>query len=483
MKLKRILQFSALTIILSFSLVSCKFIEEIWTNIFSKPIPDKPRIEIPNQMIVSFPEGTSQAQKEQARKNLIEKYRGNYNPSFDLTVKQTCQCDTLELWESPIPFIIIEGHDGNAQVKPPPVGGQGDGISVEFANSLSYNYEIDSYEADIAANPHIIPTPDAPNKIGYEKKSNENPIKIAIMDTGFDTTKVQPFGLLLKSKDMVNCPLESPEGSPKGSWNFLKNNNNVYDDHIRADGKLAQHGTWVTQLLLEELGPRNVQIVSMKVLDEHKRGTLFSLLCAINYAIHSNVKAINMSLGYYGVESTSVLLRKYMQKLADAKIWVFASAGNESPRADSVEKYYKPNIRNIRSLDERDFKFYPACLSSEFDNIITITSTQLTGQVCDTQNFSPKYVNVGEKTDAFATPNSPFSCGFYSINSKSGNNRNNNEYLAGSSFATPIFAGKFLKTLQDFNNNPNLRRKEIIKKLKSAGTNFGQIEEENIINR
>lgn len=386
------------------------------TNPTDASIPPKDTTDIrriPNQVIVSFPKGTSEENKENARKAFVDSQKVHI-PDFNITVIKKCECDTLELWEANKELIF--GQDGIAGNRPPPVKGEGD--KVPGANGYFSNYIISE---DLPKTPV-----DLASQMTYSNDNSKSLLKIAVMDTGLDTSKIDSEGLVMLPES-TDCP--------KGSWNFVDSSQpkNFHDDHT------SQHGTWVTQLLLDRLGSNNVQILALKVLDKDKKGDLFSLLCAINHSIRNNVTAINMSLGYYGQENA--LLKKYMAALKEKNIWVFAAAGNADELADNEEKQINRGV-NFRDLDARHNKFYPACFSKDFDNIITVTSIQNGGNVCSNQNFSAKYVNVGVMTDLQIVTDiqgrtrQENNCGFnYS-----------DVYLNGSSFATPILAGKFLKT-------------------------------------
>jgi hypothetical protein len=250
--------------------------------------------------------------------------------------------------------------------------------------SLNYRVNIDNLDKELPTR----------NFFKYNART-----KVAIFDSGLN-------GNAVASTNANTCP--------NGSWNFIDNNNNISD--------ATNHGTMVTKLLTNNTQNILPQIYSYKVLDQNK-GSLFHVMCGIRAAIENKVNFANMSLGYYGLENK--MFTRYMQELNKNNIWTFVAAGNvEAP------------INTSRDLDTMKQKFYPAVYSNSMEKVITVSSATKSERgwdVSSNQNYSPKLVNIVVGTDSanffFTTANGA------------------KVSLTGSSFATPILAGKFISAV------------------------------------
>lgn len=273
---------------------------------------------------------------------------------------------------------------------------------------------------------------------------------IAVLDTGLEPglLETRPDLLWQNPKetrgdgkdDDANCFIDDRNG-----WNFTDQNANPADGH--------GHGSFVSYLILSQLTnpainkkyaqvASNVRLMPLKVLDNYNRGSLFNLLCGMEYARRNGANLVNASLGYYGQEEPIFL--KYIARLRRAGIPIITAAGNRVDEVDSQEEaaqQYQFNQTLTPRTDIRDLgmrrsgAFYPAAFTNQNSstaNLITATtvSHHLYGKplwlrVCANQNYSPKFVDIGivprKKGCGFAV------CGFSQT---------------GSSFATAVLTGK-----------------------------------------
>ena len=257
---------------------------------------------------------------------------------------------------------------------------------------------------------------------------------VGVLDTGIDPALAS---IIFKSTGPVSCP-----GPDAGSgWNFINNSKDVTDDYP------ARHGTVVTQFILDQAAKftnNDVKILPVKVFDAAGTTNLSVILCGLAYAKDRGAQVINASFGFYarrtnsavdGIDSAGLLLEKYVEKYLTANhILLVAAAGNTEPYESDVF-IPNPNVpATWRNLDS--VSFYPASLSRRLPNVIAVTTTypDNSGQVSPNQNFSPNVVGIGVVGDRFIGP--PGSdCVF-------ANPIDNSTASNGSSFATPIAAGK-----------------------------------------
>lgn len=222
----------------------------------------------------------------------------------------------------------------------------------------------------------------------------------------------------------------------------------------------ARHGTSVTAIIQQN--GDDAPVLPVKVFDNIGFATLFDALNGFNYVLrrcrHTNIRVVNASW-IFGQDNP--LLRRKIEQLQNAGVFVIAAAGNEGQTSS-------------RSLDE--IPLYPACYSQEFKNVITVTSIRktylrpdllsvredslvgkalghavrlglfsfleraddLTGAVLPTagyvavENYSPRFVNVGV-VSTFGYFRSPFW---------------KSPIIRGSSFACAFVAGFVIRQLR-----------------------------------
>jgi hypothetical protein len=232
---------------------------------------------------------------------------------------------------------------------------------------------------------------------------------LAVIDTGIDTT--------LFSSGINNIIWKAPAGLttltnfiyPAGAGGFQ-------DDHFNY------HGTNVSSIILNEFADVSYpRLMVLKAMDSLGSGTVFSVSCAMSYAIQNKASLINMSFGYFGNRDT--VLAKYFSLANKDSITLVCAAGNASGARE--------NLCNAVVNPNNELKpghlFFPACFSKEFPaNVITVVGLNEVPSPCHYQNYSNDYVTLGVK-------NSINCCFFNSLISATS--------IEGSSFSTPVASG------------------------------------------
>jgi hypothetical protein len=333
-----------------------------------------------------------------------------------------CPCDPLLCNYNFLIFNATGGSGGsvNPPPKPPGGGGSGDLIKIlKLINLVAKNNWLDNNLAD-TKNEYI-----DSNKVvlAITKPIDLHKI-IGIMDTGLDPSYFDGTITPLLWKD---------KGQPTIA-NFLVspvNLQNGFDDHIE------KHGTAVTALILNNLkhAKQYPRFMILKVLDNNKQGTTFSVSCALSYAIQKHVTLVNASLGYYG--EIDSILRRYLIKAKG--INVLAAAGN-TPGPHGGTLCGSGTNNHLGATTAK--LFYPACFSRQMTNVISVTSISSITTDCKFQNYSKKFVSIG-------VLNIKESCCKFSVPFL------NAEY-EGTSFATPIVTGKMMTKMINSGSLPAL---------------------------
>src|SRR6185312_12759085 len=378
---------------------------------------------------VLFNAGTNAADRNQAMDSLsqyITDYINNYNinTGSHFAVDQyvlSCPCDS-SLWNlSAIPVM----GSGQAPILPPPpksgggLGGNGDAIAyVNQNNSFTVDSTMSLYDS-VQTNA----------KIHLDNSGIDKSKILAVMDTGLDST--------LFEKRFAGLLWNAPNGRTLRNFQFF--NNGLALDYYFDDEK-NKHGTAVTAIALQAMEGGNPplrvkpRIMVLKVLDHNKKGSTFTVSCALSYAIQQHATLINASLGYYSKGETDSVLQ-YYAGLADSAspnpIPVLAAAGNLPGRHD-MPLCGDPHPGNELSAKRL---FYPACFSTKYTNVISVTGLRDPQSSCFYQNYSNTYISIGVVTN----PGSSNCCRFPVEFLKSG--------YEGSSFATPVISGKIMGCL------------------------------------
>src|SRR2546423_6494361 len=357
-------------------------------------------------------EGTSHQSASDAIlsvENYILNYLKNINPDWRANFQVFfCPCDSL--------LYNLAAHpvDGVGQSVSPPAGGpqppapSGDILYVNLNNPLdqddvySRDYKLDSAKINL-------------------RPANEPSSKVlAIIDTGIDTTRL--------NSDMRKLIWQPPAGGLK-LFNFLGGNPiDFKDDHP------VKHGTAVAVLALNAISDGAYpQLMVLKALDKNKKGSTFTVSCALSYAIQNKADVINASLGYYEMQrNVDLILKEYLLKCDTVKpkrIYVFAAAGNLPGPHPSSAYCSHPGIGNELNPNRL---FYPACFSDRMNHVISVTGLSDPRTGCFFQNYSKQFVTLG-------VLNQTGCCKFYVPFLAAG--------YEGSSFATPVATGMAMRLL------------------------------------
>ncbi len=354
--------------------VSCNNKESKLTILISKI--DSPQVS----WNILFKPGTDSLARNTAINNIIssvEKYYRNYikknRKDYVLLLNPIvwCPCDSL-LYN--ISFSVINGSGGSV-ITPPPsknIAGSGDIVA-----NISDNIPITE-----------------PNKIDTLEHNKRKEIVqnlyidsskiLAIIDSGIDTT--------LFTGEVKNL-IWSDRSAAITIYNFLPSKPiQDFSDQTRE-----KHGSAVTAVALNaiENASRYPKIMILKALNEKNEGSTFSVSCALSYAIQKKANVINLSLGYYGVADS--VLYHYLKLCNSAKpvIEVFAAAGNTTDVHNASDLCNPNSLHHNNMLAAGHTMFYPACFTTEFNNMISVTQLNQPNKPCYYQNYSNQLVSLG----------------------------------------------------------------------------------------
>jgi hypothetical protein len=139
-------------------------------------------------------------------------------------------------------------------------------------------------------------------------------IKVAVLDTGVDTTHPMFAGRL----------------APSAEWkDFVDNDSNPQEAGSPSDRAFG-HGTGVAGIILQ-VAPR-ATILPIRVLNQSGSGNLDAVVQGVDWALQRGANVINLSLGS---DNNQVSLENVLKLAASRGVYVVASAGNEA-REDGV---------------------------------------------------------------------------------------------------------------------------------------------------
>lgn len=227
-------------------------------------------------------------------------------------------------------------------------------------------------------------------KIDYS--DNDKEVKVAVLDTGIN----QSHEAFKKSQIADRLDMEK-------SYDYVNDDADPTDD----DG----HGTAVAGVIAEST-PKNIKIVSMKVMDENGEGYFSDIMQAIDDT-YTEVDVINLSLGTALSEFSEddlTILEAFFEKVYDAKCIVVCAAGNEH----SAVSYPGASA-------------YTLCASA----------------INSSGNFASSFSNYGDEVD-FALPG---------VNLTLPDYEGNTSYttMSGTSFSCPFLASAVALVKTDYN--------------------------------
>ncbi|HFC00734.1 MAG TPA: T9SS type A sorting domain-containing protein, partial [Phaeodactylibacter sp.] len=301
-------------------------------------------VYIPNQVVVQFKASATPLQRQHLR------------DSLGASLKESCVCERLELWEFGAAGDTGLSGSGNSigineGVKGAKTSAQVDGIDL---NRYNFNQMKDSITTPLGW------LSDAPNGIG---SAPPEALRIGVLDTGIDYKHPDLQAYIYLYDDADNCLEDDFVG-----WNFVDSTNNVYDDH--------SHGTHVSGIIVNNLKENSpnceFRIIPYKTHDSHGAANLFDVTCATYQALADSVSVINDSWGFYG--DSSIILSNAIDTVRKFDILIVAASGNDS-------------------LDLSNHPQYPACYAAS--NILTVGSYETPDiQHSVFSNYDPASVDI-----------------------------------------------------------------------------------------
>jgi hypothetical protein len=365
----------------------------------------------------------------------LRKWVQGYNPSTILSFEyHHCPCDSL-LTNMDVTAVFPSGQPVNPPPTKPPIGPSGD--FTVGNNFMTYTPEFrDSTRSNIPDSAQY------PLKLTTLATGSKPPRLLAVIDTGLDTVRYHNgYPGSIWDGDLL--------------WKDPIRKKTIYDVVIGEDTNelrdqtIARHGTAVTEIALNQIHfnrGATPKIMSIRAFDDSEIGSIYTVSCAMSYAIQNNADFINASWGYYGLVDS--ILLKYLL-LADAKnIRVVAAAGN-TPGSHAPGNICSPLINNnndLKNLAYAGMLFYPAALAPEIGNLVSVTQLHYkpasTGPIaihpCYYQNFGAEYVTVGAID---LSPTGSYCCELKTLIMMNP--------IEGSSFATPTITAHLMNALQD----------------------------------
>lgn len=300
---------------------------------------------------------------------------------------------------------------------------------------------------------------------GNTPQRRKQEIVIAVLDTGVDTSLVDPQ-YLWKENDKTaaaECFKHVHEG-----WNFVGNNAVYHDDNPN------KHGSIVSQYIINQfrdVKENGVKIMPLKTHDKDGIGDLFGTICAINFAIAKGAQIINASWGFYYYYETPIPYLKTLIAgvLRKKGILFVTAAGNKIEADDAIARQIYQMEHGVVLTDDqlRDLaihNFYPANLSTGTNSVITVTTTD-GNAVSLTQNYSRKFVDMGVIADQVTRTGMRFELPFETGAGP--------EFIGGSSFATAIASGIIGAYSKKSLYVPNIKKSDFLSALQAQPNDEG----------
>jgi len=234
------------------------------------------------------------------------------------------------------------------------------------------------------------------------------PVVVAVIDSGINLLHPN-VPLFLKTN-----PLEINGNQLDDDFNGYRDDYFGFDflkqSSILTDGN--GHGTHVAGII-HQANP-NAKVLVLKVLDTDGNGSSSAVIQAIEYAVKSGAKVINLSLG--AADQLSQMKEGYEKIIRLARqnnILVLAAAGNDSSNNDQTP-------------------VFPA--NTWEDNIMAICSNNIDGRLSSFSNYALNRVHLCAPGENLLSYNAAYTP------AKSANPIGNNLliYMSGTSQATPL---------------------------------------------
>ncbi|MCB0593585.1 MAG: S8 family serine peptidase [Lewinellaceae bacterium] len=229
-------------------------------------------------------------------------------------------------------------------------------------------------------NPMVDPSP----TIGCDTESMppmgwQYDVRVALIDSGSDPMH----------QDLRDWFWQNPTPNNDGNcfsgdvigWDFPNNTPDIVDeDNHGTHGMGIIRSNYPSDILL--------QVMNLKVF-ANGQGLLFDLICALHYAVDQEAEVVNVSLGYYASEPSS-LLYEALRRAQDNGVIVAVSAGNEGANVDSLLQNLNRWPGNFKRFSVVDSTTLP------LDNIIVV------GALTARQDSIAPFSNYGQAVDVAA---------------------------------------------------------------------------------
>lgn len=184
----------------------------------------------------------------------------------------------------------------------------------------------------------------------WDKESGSNTVVVAVIDSGVDVAHEDLAGnIWTNPNETINGIDDDKNGyvDDVHGWDFLTDSNDVTPKWRRGTPENSigiQHGTGVAGLI-GAMGDNNVgvagvswnvQIMSLRVLNEFGLGNSDTVSSALQYAVRMGADIINLSL--VGTDSDPLAVDA-LQKAHDQNIIVVAAAGNNGLNLNQERDY------------------------------------------------------------------------------------------------------------------------------------------------
>lgn len=150
--------------------------------------------------------------------------------------------------------------------------------------------------------------------------------------------------------------------------------NTPYDDNqvesLNPERSEGRHGSIISAVINQQ---GKVPVLPVKAFNCAGWGTIYDLLCSLNYVLACkkagmNIQIINASFEGRLNPGGYELLKKKFEQLEKNKIWVIAAAGNEGQELIFDDFKTMPSATGVDAVN-----VFPACFSKIFNNVITVT--------------------------------------------------------------------------------------------------------------
>ncbi len=224
-------------------------------------------------------------------------------------------------------------------------------------------------------------------------------VKIAVIDSGVDTTVMSIKDFLWRDKSPLNSGCGSyPQVSPYGI-NMA--------DKTKAPIDMNNHGTQLNSILINYSKLFNeyywqnedyynnvrLEIINVKFTEGSTlNGSLFKAICGMYYAIKKGAKVINVSWGFYA-DDVPVILKPILQYAQDSNVLIVAGAGNRKSNIDGQRSFWPAAFA-------RDTMSYWDDATKKIKNVISVggykanPATHNFENVSDTSNYGANSVNI-----------------------------------------------------------------------------------------